>query len=107
MRFFDESMVGANSTRFAIRNGTSRPRIVWVELWAADYTLLPLESLELVHWGLIAAPPEVTEYHDRAVIVLSSCGDEMTFGHYVIHQNGILLEPGHQRQAGLDAGLVY
>ena len=104
---FDESLVGANSTRFEIRNGTARPRIVWVELWADDYTLFPGEFLEFVHWGRVDAPPSVTEYNDQTVIVLSPCTDEMTFGNYLVHQEGILLQSGHQRQAGMDAGLVY
>lgn len=109
MNYLDMAAVGKHATRLEIKNGTNRPRAVWVELWGHDYTLLPLESIELITWGKIE-PPEVSveEHADATAIVLSpSARDGLTFGDHVIHKDGVLLKPGYQRREGLEAGLTY
>ncbi|MDB5350890.1 MAG: hypothetical protein JWN86_2137 [Planctomycetota bacterium] len=108
MTYFDRTLIGKNSVSFQIRNGTDRPRAIWIELWSHDYTLLPLESMEIVVWGRAETPQvEITENALSTVIVLSPPPGEMSFGEYIVHQYGVVLEPAYQRQAGLDAGLEY
>jgi hypothetical protein len=108
VRFLDMSVAGKSFTKFSIRNGADRPRVIWIELHGHDYTLLPLESLELIIWGRAEIPQiEVTEDVDWSSVLLSPPAGESVVGEYLVHQNGVLLDSGHQRQEGMKAGLTY
>jgi hypothetical protein len=96
------SEAGQLSARIVIENSTNRPRIAWVEPWGEDYTLLSKERLEIIARGDSESPWfHVVEYDQGAQIWIEGSSD------YDVVQNGIKLECGHQRQAGLDAGLQF
>jgi hypothetical protein len=106
LKYLDLAAMGENAVRLSLRNDTKRPRVVWVELWGDDYTLLAGESLELIVGGRTNTPALDLELGDDWVKVILAPDGE-TFGDYVAHQNGVVLESGYQRQSGLDAGLKY
>ena len=39
--------VAKYSAKLGVWNSTKHPRVVWVEPWGEDYTLLPEEKLEI------------------------------------------------------------
>jgi hypothetical protein len=103
--FMSES---AYSAKLGVSNRTDRPRIIWVEPIPDDYTLLPGEELEIV-----VTDPHRTPWFDidewpysTQIYVMDAIPETWLDGIRVI-QNGNRLEPGHQRQKGLEAGLVY
>ena len=76
------------------------PRIVWVEPWAEDFTLLPGEEVEIIArndseqpWFFLIEWPESTQ------IYLEASSD------FEVLQNGNRLECGHNRKVARDAGL--
>jgi hypothetical protein len=95
------SRIRVFSSRLQIENSTARPRIVWVEPWAEDFTLLPGEQLEIVArnhseqtWFSLVEWPESTQSYLEAVV-----------NEFEVRQDGRRLECGHNRKAAQDAGL--
>jgi hypothetical protein len=93
--------MGNLSARIQVQNSTEKPRIVWVEPWAEDFTLLAGEELEIIAhstteqpWFYVVECPESTQVYLEGVSK-----------DYEVLQNGIHLECGHNRKAALDAGL--
>ncbi len=85
-----------------MQNDTGRPRIIWVEPWAEDFTLLPKEKLEIVVHGQSESWWfHVVEYDEGAQVYLEGEGND----DYQVSQGGIVIHCGHQRQAAIDAGL--
>ena len=97
------SEAGQLSARIVIENSTNRPRIEWVEPWARITRFSRRKGSKII--------ARVTRNR------LGSMWSSMTredgrYGSKVatttdVVQNGIKLECGHQRQAGLDAGLQF
>jgi hypothetical protein len=91
------------TAKLGIWNSTKRLRIVWVEPWAEDFTLLPKERLEITVTDESVQPWFcVVERPDSSQAYIESGGSD-----YEITQEGKRLECGHNRQAGLAAGLKY
>ena len=102
--------------KVVIKNGTDRPRIVVVEPWGEDFTLLPGEQLDIVVWDIASQPWfNIYEHADftAAWVEEQAIEPDQARGHethsfgYNVWQNGVLLECGHQRQAALDAGVTF
>jgi hypothetical protein len=88
--------------KIAVSNSTKRPRIVWVEPWGEDYTLLPGEELELLCRDDTEQPWfHVVEWEDGSQIYVEQGG------YFEVLQQGKRIECGHNRQAGQEAGLSY
>jgi hypothetical protein len=94
--------MGTLVAKLAVQNKTGIPRIVWLEPWAEDYTLLPGETVEFVSrsnselpWFHLDEWPESTQVYLQA-------GD-----YPVVHSNGVRLQCGHNREAALKAGLKF
>ena len=88
------------TAKIVVENNTQRPRIVWVEPWGEDYTLLPREQLEIVSRDDSQQPfVHVVERQDSTAVHVDVGGCTE------IIQNGTRLECGHNRKAALDAGL--
>ncbi len=94
---------GTYSARIVIQNQTEWPRVVFVEPFGEDFTLLPGESLDVVARG--SRGEELPYFQVWETVDTSSVWIEGDFREYDVLQGGIKLECGHQRQAGLDAGL--
>jgi hypothetical protein len=89
------------SARLRVQNSTERPRIVWVEPWAEDFTLLPGEELEIRARNDSGQPWfSAVEWPDSTQVYLEDVGSD-----FEVLQNGNRLECGHNRKAALDAGL--
>lgn len=91
-----------NTVRIGISNGSDRPRIVCIEPWGEDYTLLPQETLELISWG--ASKPYFILNESNEVTRVWLEGD---IEGYEVTQNASRIHCGHQRQAAIDAGLEF
>jgi hypothetical protein len=90
----------ALSAKLGVSNQTKQPRIVWVEPWAEDFTLLPGEELEIVCRGDTEQPWFcVVENQDSTQVYVESGG------YPDVLQNGQRLKCGYNRQAAKDAGL--
>jgi hypothetical protein len=89
-----------HSAKIGVTNSTARPRIVWVEPWAEDYTLMPGEELVITAqdnadqpWFHVVEWPESTQIYIEAG------------GAFEVLQGGRRLECGHNRQAARAASL--
>jgi hypothetical protein len=93
--------LGNLSARIRVQNSTKKPRIVWVEPWAEDFTLLAGEELEIIARSTTEQPQfYVVEWPESTQVYLEG----ESAAHEVL-QNGIHLECGHNRKAACDAGL--
>jgi hypothetical protein len=95
--------------RIGVSNNTDRLRIVWVEPIPEDYTLLARESLEVVVHDRSETPWfHVVEWEYSSQVYIEGVNLERFLeGIVSVFQNGKRLEPGHQRNKGLEAGLRY
>ncbi len=85
-------------TKVGISNSSKTPRVVYVEPWAEDYTLLPNEELLVEAFGVKAMPWfTLVEWADDTQVY---CNDTDNFR---VSQNGKELECGHKRQPGSSA----
>jgi hypothetical protein len=92
---------GSYSAKIVIENDTDRPRIVWVEPWGEDYTLLPKEKLEvIVRNGSEPLWFHVVEYVEGCQVYVEGYTND-----YEVTQNDRIRYCGHQRRAAIDAGL--
>ena len=92
--------MGNMSARIQVQNSTEKPRIVWVEPWAEDFTLLAGEQLEIIARSTTEQPWfSVVEWPESTQIYLEGVST------FEVLQNGIHLECGHNRKAARDAGL--
>ena len=90
------------SARLEVHNDTQRPRVVWVEPVAEDFTLLSGESLEIVARGIQNRQWfGLVELEDATQVYLQ----EPDFMDFQVFQNGKRLERGHNRDAGRKAGI--
>src|SRR5258708_38505403 len=78
-----------------IINSTAKPRVVWVEPWDSDYTLLPGERLEITIRDETRLPWFVVEEQDAATRIHIEPGTL-----YYVTQGGRHLVNGHNRGAG-------
>ena len=93
--------MGNLSARIRVQNSTEKPRIVWVEPWAEDFTLLAGEELEIVAHGTTEQPWfHIVEWPDSTQVYLEGVSED-----YEVLQGRIHLECGHNRKAACDAGL--
>jgi hypothetical protein len=93
--------MGNLSARIRVQNNTEKPRIVWVEPWAEDFTLLAGEELEIIARGTTEQPWfHIVEWPDSTQVYLEGVSED-----YEVLQSGIHLECGHNRKAACDAGL--
>ena len=89
------------SAKITIRNAGKRPRVVWVEPYPDDYTLLPDEELEIVVRDSSKVPSfDIVEYDDATQVYPDQSDID-----YDVTKNGIKIESGHNRQAAIDAGI--
>ena len=93
-----------NAARLEVHNATQQPRIVWVEPLGEDFTLLAAESLEIVagsdskqQWFGVVESEGGTQVYLQ----------EPSFTDFQVIQKGARIECGHNREAGLKAGLKY
>ena len=86
--------------RLGFSNNTKRPRIVWLEPWGEDFTLLSGEQLEIVCRADSGQPWFHVVEHEESTQVYIESGD-----YPEVLQNGQRLECGHNRQVARDAGL--
>ena len=83
-----------------IENSLDCARIIYVEPWGEDYTLLPQQKLEIVARSASELPYfHLFEYKDSTQVYLERTDD------FDVLQDGFRVACGHQRQATLDAGL--
>lgn len=90
--------------RCGFRNETSCARIVWVEPWAADFTLIPDEEIELVACDPVELPWFSLVEHVDSTQAYVQTPDPMRTEFKVL-QAGKQLAAGHNRQAAIDAGI--
>jgi hypothetical protein len=96
------------TTKIGISNNTERIRVVWVEPIPEDYTLLSGESLEIVVSDPAGTPWfHVVEWPYATQIYVDGVSSVTSLYEIVVLQNGNKLEPGHQRDKGIEAGLRY
>jgi hypothetical protein len=103
--FMSES---AYSAKLGVSNRTDRPRIFWVEPIPDDYTLLPGDEFEIIVTDPHGTPWfDVVEWPCSTQIYIHDAIADTCLHSIRVIQNGNRLEPGHQRQKGLEAGLKY
>jgi hypothetical protein len=87
--------------RLQVQNSTEKPRILWVEPWAEDFTLLAGEELEIIARSTTEQPWfHIVEWPESSQVYLEGVSKD-----YEVLQNGIHLGCGHNRKAARDAGL--
>jgi len=88
--------------KIGVSNNTKRPRIVWLEPWGEDYTLLPGEQLDIVcHDDSEQSWFHVVEHEESTQVYVEGGG------YPDVIQSGQRLACGHNRQAALKAGLKF
>jgi hypothetical protein len=81
------------TSRLEVSNSRDKPRVVAVEPWANDYTLLPGEELVVVAFGYTAVPWfHVVEWDDTSQVYCNETDD------FRVLQKGVELQCGHNRQ---------
>jgi hypothetical protein len=102
--------------RITVRNDADRPRVIWLEPWAEDFTLLPGEEFEIVAqdkakqpWFALVEWPDATQVYVESLSGWDAQDGakayQQTVGCFEVLQDGNRLECGHNRKAALDAGL--
>jgi hypothetical protein len=94
--------------KIGVSNDEAQLRVIWVEPWADDYTLLPGESLEIHVHTPVGQPWFNVVAHGRhtQVYVEVPPSDLMNARIRIeVYQGTQLLQPGHNRQAAIDAGV--
>lgn len=81
-------------SKIGVSNARTAPRVVAVEPWGNDYTLLPGEELEVIAFGREATPWFHVVESDEATRIC--CEDADTFE---VLQSGRELECGYRRQS--------
>jgi hypothetical protein len=88
------------AAKLAMSNSTNRPRIVWVEPWGEDYTLMPGEELLITAEDTAEQPWfHVVELADSSQVYIEAGGA------FQVLQGSRRLECGHNRHAAQEAGL--
>jgi hypothetical protein len=95
-----------HTSKIAFSNESNRPRIIWIEPWGADFTLLNKEEIEIVVTDAKAVPWFHVLEHDDCSQVYVEGVDLMNCRHKVL-QGEKELQIGHNRQHGIDAGFKY
>jgi hypothetical protein len=105
------------TARISVRNDADKPRAIWLEPLAEDFTLLPGEELEIVArdkakqpWFALVERPDSTQVYVEGTSLDLRDGAracKQLIGGYQVLQGAKRLECGHNRKAGLDAGLKY
>ena len=84
----------AFSNKLGISNSRTVPRIVAVEPWADDYTLLPGEELVVIAYGKNTVPWfYIVEWDDTTQVYCQETAD------FKVMQGERELECGHNRQS--------
>jgi hypothetical protein len=85
-------------SKLGLSNSCNAPRVVAVEPWADDLTLMPGEELEIVAFGDSAVPWfDVVEWDGTSQVYCNDTDD------FEVLQSGVRLECGHNRQPETDA----
>jgi hypothetical protein len=87
-------------TKIEFCNTGTEPHVIFVEPLPDDFTLLPNEKLEVHAWANGASAEFSLNVAGWATAVYISPDN----ARYQVVQNGVTLEPAHNRQAALDAG---
>ena len=92
--------------KIGISNDESQLRVIWVEPWPHDFTLLPGESLEIQVRSFVAQPWfNVVETDRNTQVYVELPLSDLMDAKVEVYQGTTLLEPGHNRQAAIDAGI--
>jgi hypothetical protein len=89
-----------SSAKIEVSNDTKEPRIIWLEPWAEDYTLLPKEDLQIFARGKSEQPWfhfVVGEKHAQVYLMAGDIAE--------VFQNGHPLSCGHKREVAIKAGI--
>ncbi len=82
------------TVKLGVMNSGRKPRVVAVEPWANDYTLLPGEELEIIAFGESKLPSfYLVEWDESSQVYCNETSD------FKVVQNGIELHCGHNRQS--------
>jgi hypothetical protein len=92
------------SSKLAVHNMTDGPRVIWVEPWGGDFTLLPNEEIEIVANNTLALPWFSLIEHQQCTQVYIQVPDVTSTG-YAVMQGGNQLLVGHNRRAAQEAGI--
>jgi hypothetical protein len=88
------------SAKIEVSNETKEPRIVWLEPWAEDYTLLPNEELQILAHSESEQPWFHVVVGEKHTQVYLQTGDMAE-----VFQNGNPLSCGHKREEAIKAGI--
>jgi hypothetical protein len=88
-------------TKIGVHNSSRAPRVIYVEPWANDYTLMPGEELIIEACGAGSMPWfNVQEWADDTQVYCENAVD------FRVIQQGAEIGCGHKRQPGSSAGPV-
>jgi hypothetical protein len=92
--------------KIGVSNDEPQLRVVWVEPWPDDYTLLPGESLEIHVRSSVAQPWfNVVETDRNTQVYVELPPSDLMNAKVEVYQGTQLLSVGHNRQAAIDAGV--
>ena len=85
------------SNNMSITNETGQPRVVWIEPWGGDFTLLPGDTFEIVATDLATRPCfSIVEQEDGTQIYVEV--PDPTHCEYEVLHGGTRLPVGYHRQ---------
>lgn len=92
--------------KIGVSNDDAQLRVIWVEPWPDDYTLLSGESLEIHVRSSVAQPWfHVVETDRNTQIYVELPHSGLMKAKVEVYQGTQLLQAGHNRQAAIDAGV--
>ncbi|MBX7166830.1 MAG: hypothetical protein K1X74_10900 [Pirellulales bacterium] len=91
--------------KIGVSNDEHHVRVIWVEPWPHDFTLLPGESIEIhVHSSTAQAWFHVVETDRNTQIYVELPPSDLITAEVKVFQGTRLLQSGHNRRAAIDAG---
>jgi hypothetical protein len=85
--------------KIGVRNDQSRPRLVYVEPWAWDYTLLPGETLEIHARNSTVLPWFNIVEHEKCIqVFIEVPALELKSTPFDVYQEGKLIDCGPNSQ---------
>ena len=92
--------------KIGVSNDEQQLRVIWVEPWPNDFTLLPGESLEIhVRSSTAQAWFNVVETDRNMQIYVELPPSDLMSAVVEVYQGTQMLQSGHNRQAAIDAGI--
>jgi hypothetical protein len=90
-------------SKIRVSNDGTLPRVIWVEPWADDFTLLPRETLEAHVRSPVGLPSfDIVESDHHTQLYVNVPDLNAT---YEVYLAGEIIQGGHNRQAAIDAGI--